>query len=159
MEDTEKQVTGMEEEYILFGIEERTYGIAIGKVQEILTMQPISPMPNTLPFCKGVINIRGTIAPIIDLRLKLGFEALDYNERTCIMVLMLDGEEVGVIVDGVRDVVRISQEQLQNSPTNDAALTQARSYTTKVSVQDGMIWQILDLARLFDLEEAAQHER
>lgn len=138
------------QEYLIFSVDSIEFGIEIGLVQEIIKMQPISAVPNALPFCKGIINIRGTIVPVIDMRLKLGFEAAEYNERTCIIVVKLDSELIGVIVDMVQDVIRISEDSLSDSP---AAVTAGdrNSYTAQIACVNGKIKQILDVNSVFEI--------
>jgi len=139
------------QEYLIFTVDSIDFGIEIGLVQEIIKMQPISPIPNALPFCKGIINIRGTIVPIIDMRLKLGFEAADYNERTCIIVVKLGEELIGMIVDMVQDVVRIQEENLSEMPAVNTDM-ERKNYTAKIACIDGKIKQILNVDSVFDIE-------
>lgn len=138
------------QEYLIFTVDSIDFGIEIGLVQEIIKMQPISPIPNALPFCKGIINIRGTIVPVVDMRLKLGFEAAEYNERTCIIVAKLDSELIGVIVDMVQDVIRILEENLSDMPAVNTEM-ERKSYTSKIACIDGKIKQILDVNSVFGI--------
>lgn len=137
------------QEFLIFTVDAIDFGIDIGLVQEIIKIQPISTIPNALPFCKGIINIRGTIVPVIDMRAKLGFQPGEYNERTCIIVVLLGSELVGFIVDMVKDVMRIPQESLSDSPTIHAG--DHRSYTSKIANVDGKIKQILNVDAVFGL--------
>lgn len=137
------------QEYLVFTVHSIDFGIELGLVQEIIKIQPISRIPNALPFCRGIINIRGTIVPVIDMRLKLGFEPAEYTERTCIIVVMLETELVGMIVDMVQDVIRISEEALSDSPA--AGGGERKRYTARIATVDGMIKQILDVGAVFDM--------
>ncbi|NLT13836.1 MAG: chemotaxis protein CheW, partial [Clostridiales bacterium] len=74
------------QEYLIFTIDAIDFGIDIGLVQEIIEIQPVSKIPNALDFCSGIINIRGTIVPVIDMRRKLGFQPIEYDDRACIIV-------------------------------------------------------------------------
>jgi len=76
-----------EGKYLTFTLDQEEYGIGITKVKEIIGMIPITPVPQTPHFVKGVINLRGKVIPVIDLRLKFGLEPMEYNERTCIIVV------------------------------------------------------------------------
>lgn len=138
------------QEYLIFTVHSIDFGIEIGLVQEIIKMQPISKIPNALPFCRGIINIRGTIVPVIDMRLRLGFEAAAYTERTCIIVVMLGTGPVGVIVDMVRDVMRIPEENLTDSPAVSGG--ERKSYTGRIANVDGKIRQILDVNAVFGMD-------
>jgi len=138
-------------EYLIFTVDSIDFGIEIGLVQEIIKIQPISSIPNALDFCKGIINIRGTIVPVLDMRLKLGFEAAAYNERTCIVVVMLEAELIGVIVDMVQDVIRIAENELSDSPALYGSGGEHKSFTSKIASIDGKIKQILDVNSVFNI--------
>ena len=140
------------QEYLIFTIDAIDFGIDIGLVQEIIEIQPVSKIPNALDFCSGIINIRGTIVPVIDMRRKLGFQPIEYDDRACIIVIMLEAELVGAIVDAVQDVIHISEGDLTDSPVVDAN-ADGRRYTSKIASVDGEIKQILDVATVFDIEE------
>ncbi|MBR2879804.1 MAG: chemotaxis protein CheW, partial [Oscillospiraceae bacterium] len=71
------------QKYLFFALDEIEYGVDISIVDEIITMTPVSPIPSTKPFCKGVINIRGSIVPIIDMRIKLGKPEIEYDDAAC----------------------------------------------------------------------------
>lgn len=137
------------QEYLIFTVDSIDFGIDIGLVQEIIKIQPISLIPNALDFCKGIINIRGTIVPVVDMRVKLGFGAVEHDERTCIIVVMLEAELIGVIVDMVQDVIRISGTELADSPALSGG--KSKSYTSKIASIDGKIKQILDVNSVFDI--------
>lgn len=137
-------------EYLIFSVNSIEFGIDIGLVQEIIEIQPASPIPNALDFCRGIINIRGTIVPVLDMRRKLGFESIEYNDRACIVVILLEEELVGAIVDAVQDVVHISAQDLADSPAvNENSASQM--YTSKIACIDGQIKQILNIDAVFDI--------
>lgn len=105
--------------YLTFSLGSEAYGIPIGQVKEIIGMMEIIPLPEAPDFVKGVINLRGGIVPIIDLRLKLGMEALMYHERMCIIVLGIGTgaqRHTGIVVDSVSDVVNILTEAIEPPP-------------------------------------------
>jgi purine-binding chemotaxis protein CheW len=137
-------------EYLIFSVDTIDFGIDIGLVQEIIKLQPVSKIPNALPFCSGIINIRGTIVPVLDMRIKLGFPSRDYDERACIIVILLESELVGAIVDAVQDVIHISAQSLIDSPALSAGQL---NYTTKIASIDGKIKQLLDVPAVFGVEE------
>lgn len=107
-------------QYLTFSLADEFYGVEILTVQEINGLLPITPVPRTPEYIKGVINLRGKISPVIDLRLKLGVEAREYTKKTCIIVVNLvrDGQPlaVGVIVDSVQEVCDFALEQLEPTP-------------------------------------------
>lgn len=127
------------------------YGIEIELVQEIIVMQRVSPIPSARPFCKGVINIRGTIVPVIDLRIKIGLEPCEYNELACIVVVMIAGERIGMIVEAVNDVLQFEASQIQVSPAKQNC-GDRNCISSKIAKIDGTVKQIMDMHKVFDLE-------
>ena len=137
------------QEYLIFTVDAIDFGIDIGLVQEIIEIQPVSPLPNALPFCKGIMNIRGTIVPVLDMRRKLGFPSIDYDDRACIIVILLESELVGAIVDTVQDVIHISGADLIDSPVIGGI--EKAFYTSKIAAIGGKIRQILNVDAVFEI--------
>ncbi len=106
--------------FLSFVLENESYCMDILKVKELMGMSDITPIPQTPVYIKGVINLRGQIIPIIDLRLKFGFQGKDYTKRTSIIVveLQVDGDNmyIGVIVDVIEEVLNISEEKISKVP-------------------------------------------
>ena len=106
--------------YLTFSLAGEEYGIGILKVREIIGMMSITPVPQTPEFVKGVINLRGKVIPVIDLRLRFGLMARDYTERTCIIVVEIHGETgavpMGIVVDAVSEVLNIRGADIENTP-------------------------------------------
>lgn len=108
---------------LTFILGQEEYGIQILKVQEIKGYAPPTPIPNTPSHVKGVINLRGTIVPIVDLRCKFGMDAIDYNQFTVIVVTQLQGGKIiGFIVDAVSDVLNVPASDIHPTPEFDAQL-------------------------------------
>ncbi len=105
-----------EGKYLTFALGEEEYGIDALKVQGILGMQPITPMPQAPSYVKGVTTVRGKVAPIISARLKLGMYEVDYTSETCIILVTLRHSWAGLIVDTVRDVIDIWDNQIEDAP-------------------------------------------
>jgi len=103
-------------EFLTFRLGAEEYGIDILRVQEIRSYEQPTRIANAPPFVKGVVNLRGVIVPIIDLRLKLCCETADYNTFTVVVVLNVRGRVVGAVVDSVSDVLELSREQIKPSP-------------------------------------------
>lgn len=105
---------------LTFSLGSEGYGVSIIKVKEIIGMMDITPIPRTPEFIKGVINLRGRIIPVLDLRVKFGMEPKEYNERTCIIVAEVNMNGVqkllGIVVDMVSEVVTISNDQIEPPP-------------------------------------------
>jgi purine-binding chemotaxis protein CheW len=106
-----------EGKYLTFTLADEEYGIGILKIREIIGMMPITTIPQTPQFVKGVINLRGKVIPIIDLRQKFGMESIDYTDRTCIIVVEIDGTvgnvQIGIVVDSVSEVLNIKKEDIE----------------------------------------------
>jgi purine-binding chemotaxis protein CheW len=103
-------------EYLTFRLGAEEYGIDILRVQEIRSYEQPTRIANAPSFIKGVVNLRGVIVPIIDLRLKLGCDTAEYNTFTVVVVLNVRGRVVGAVVDSVSDVLELSKEQIKPSP-------------------------------------------
>ena len=104
-------------EYLTFVLGSEQYGIEILKVQEIRGYDAVTQIANLPTFIKGVINLRGKIVPIVDLRIKFNLGKVDYNEFTVVIILNLNGRIVGIVVDGVSDVRELRDEHLREVPT------------------------------------------
>jgi len=110
-----------EGKYLTFDLADQGYGMGILMVKEIVGMMPIRTIPQTPPFFKGVINLRGKVIPVIDLRLKFGMEELDYTERTCIIVAEVGANggsiKVGIVVDSVSEVLNVKAKEIEETPS------------------------------------------
>ena len=115
-ETTEESQDTMENLYIIFFIDGREYGIEIRYLIEIIAFQPITFIPNLPPYVKGVINLRGKIIPIIDVRLRFGLPAIEYTDFTCILLMNINNLSAGLVVDGVKEVLKIPKEFIEPSP-------------------------------------------
>jgi len=109
-----------EGKYLTFTLADEEFGVGILKVKEIIGMMPCTPIPQVPSFIKGVINLRGKVIPVLDLRLKFGMEAVPYDQRTCIVVVEIEAPVglilMGVVVDAVNEVVSIKEEEVENPP-------------------------------------------
>ena len=119
--ESEMQVRARGGLHLTFKLGEETYGIEILKVQEIMGMLTVTPLPRTPDYMRGVINLRGKVIPVIDLRLKFAMEAREYTRRTCIIVVQVQRERaaliMGIIVDEVSEVLDVSAEQIEPPPS------------------------------------------
>lgn len=113
--------------YLTFTLDKEEYGIGILKVKEIIGMIPITPVPRTPGFVKGVINLRGKVLPVVDLRLKFSMGEIPYTERTCIIVVEIDNNDetvlIGIVVDAVSEVLSISGESIEPPPAFGSRLS------------------------------------
>jgi purine-binding chemotaxis protein CheW len=125
-------------EYLAFTLGSEEYGIDILKVQEIRSYEVPTRIANAPQFVKGVVNLRGVIVPIVDLRLKLGCETAEYNHFTVVIVLNVRGRVVGAVVDSVSDVLELGGEQIRPAPATNATID--TSYITGIgSVAERML--------------------
>jgi purine-binding chemotaxis protein CheW len=112
---------GRDGKYLTFSLGGEEYGIGILKVKEIIGMMTVTPVPQTPTFVKGVINLRGKVIPVIDLRLRFAMETMTYTERTCIIVVEIHGEAgsvpMGIVVDAVSEVLNIRAADIEDTPT------------------------------------------
>ena len=103
-------------EYLTYRLGGEEYGVDIQKVQEIRSYEPPTRIPNVPSFIKGVVNLRGVIVPIMDLRLKLNCESAEYTDFTVVIVLAVQGRVVGVVVDSVADVLNLAPAAIKEPP-------------------------------------------
>ncbi|MEK6621976.1 MAG: chemotaxis protein CheW [Planctomycetota bacterium] len=109
-------ILSREGKYLTFVLCGEEYGLEILKVREIIGIMGITPVPQTPKFIKGVINLRGKVIPVVDLRLKFGFDEVDYTKETCIIVVEVKSVLTGIIVDTVSEVLDITNEELETTP-------------------------------------------
>jgi len=109
-------------EFLTFRLGTEEYGIDILKVQEIRSYEPPTRIANSPSFIKGVVNLRGVIVPIVDLRLKLGCDAAEYNGFTVVIVLNVRGRVVGAVVDSVSDVLELNRDHIKPAPEMSSAV-------------------------------------
>jgi purine-binding chemotaxis protein CheW len=109
-------------EYLTFRLDQEEYGIDILKVQEIRGYEPPTRIANAPAFIKGVVNLRGTIVPIVDMRLKFHCANADYNSFTVVIILNLKSRVVGIVVDSVSDVMQLTPESIKAAPEIESAI-------------------------------------
>lgn len=147
--DEEKQGEG----YLIFTLGEEEYGIEILKVQEIRGYEHVTRIANTPDFIKGVTNLRGVIIPIIDLRVKFSHQNVTYNDNTVVIVVNLKDRVVGIVVDGVSDVLVLNEEQIAAPP--DFAVTLSTQYLTGLGTVGERMLILVDIEKLLTSDEMA----
>ena len=105
------------DKYLIFHLAGEDYGIDIAYVTEIIGIQKITEVPDMPEFVKGVINLRGKVIPVMDVRKRFGFELKEYNERTCIIVVDMKDMAVGLVVDQVQEVLDIPEKNIEPPPS------------------------------------------
>jgi purine-binding chemotaxis protein CheW len=146
--------------YLTFSLAREEYGISILKVKEIIGMMSITSVPRTPEFVKGVINLRGKVIPVVDLRLKFKMESIPYSERTCIIVVEIDSRSetvlIGIVVDAVSEVLNIMEENIEETPAFGTKLdTQYISGMAKVG---GGVKILLNIDKVLSIEEIQELE-
>ena len=141
------------QEFLVFTLGEEEYGIDILKVQEIRGYDQVTRIANTPAFIKGVTNLRGVIVPIVDLRVKFCHGDVDYNDNTVVIVLNLGQRVVGIVVDGVSDVLSLTAEQIRPAP--EFAVTLATEYLTGLGALGDRMLILVNIEKLLNSEEMA----
>ena len=141
------------QEFLIFTLGDEEYGIDILKVQEIRGYDQVTRIANTPAFIKGVTNLRGVIVPILDLRVKFAQEDVIYNENTVVIVLNFENRVVGIVVDGVSDVLSLSQVQIRPAP--EFAVTMSTEYLTGLGSLGDRMLILVDIEKLLSSEEMA----
>ncbi len=160
-ETTERQehpmagIPAREGKYLTFSLAGEEYGIGILKVKEIIGMMNITPVPQTPEFVKGVINLRGKVIPVVDLRLRFALEAAAYTERTCIIVVEVAGANgsvmMGIVVDAVSEVLNIRGADIENTPAFGVRLN--TDFILGMAKAAGGIKILLDIDRVLNSED------
>jgi purine-binding chemotaxis protein CheW len=144
---------GHAQEYLLYTLGPEEYAIDILKVQEIRGYEAPTTIANAPDFLKGVINLRGTIVPIVDLRIKFNVGTADYTPFTVVIILNIGSRVVGIVVDSVSDVTLLRQEQIRPAP--DFAATVDTKYINGLCTLDGRMLIVVDIERLMLSHEMA----
>ncbi len=140
-------------EYLTFVLGTEEYGIEILKVQEIRGYDAVTKIANTPDFIKGVINLRGTIVPIVDLRVRFNLGKIEYNEFTVVIILNLNGRIVGIVVDGVSDVITLQASQVRAVP--DLVSTIDTKYLVGLGTVDDRMLILVNIESLMNSHEMA----
>lgn len=137
---------------VSFNLDNEEYGVEVLKVREIIRMLNVTRVPNTPPFVEGVINLRGKVIPVISLRKRFSLESADADGRTRIIVMELESEMTGFIVDSVAEVIRISPGEIQPAPPVIAGSID-QEYLAGVVNREDRLLVLLDMNRLLSCEE------
>ncbi|MGE7766407.1 chemotaxis protein CheW [Peribacillus sp. NPDC096540] len=135
---------------IIFQIKDKEYAIPVDKVSGIEKLLHITRVPKAVQFVKGVINLRGVITPIIDLRVRFGFEEIEYNDSTRIIIVILDDMEVGLIVDSANDVLDIPVDSIEPQP--EVVGHSASEYISGVAKIENRLLVLINLEKALSLE-------
>lgn len=140
-------------QYVTFSLNNEHYAFEAQRVQEIVELMNITRVPHLPEFLKGVINLRGTIIPVIDLKTRFGMESTGYQKHTCVVVTAFSGGVMGVIVDSVSDVLHLADASVDATPAFGGNIK--TDYITGIGKVDDSLVLILDADRVLSDEEAA----
>jgi purine-binding chemotaxis protein CheW len=150
-----------EGKYLTFALAGEEYGIGILKIKEIIGMMPVTTVPQTPDFFKGVINLRGKVIPVMDLRLRFGMEDIDYTERTCIIVVEIERSNgtihIGIVVDSVSEVLNVKDEDIEDTPTFGTKLH--TEYIFGMAKMEGGVKILLDIDQVLSEGDIALLEK
>lgn len=144
-------VTDRAGKYLTFGLAEEDYGLEILKVREIIGMMDITPVPRTPEYVKGVINLRGKVIPVVGLRMKFEMEEKEYTEETCIIVVDVNGMEIGIVVDRVLEVLDINSNDIEDAPSFGANVD--TDYIMGIGKSEEKVTILLDISKVLSNEE------
>ncbi|MEE4356152.1 MAG: chemotaxis protein CheW [Desulfococcaceae bacterium] len=161
MNQAVRAIEEKEGKYLTFTLADEEYGIGILKIKEIIGMMPITLVPQTPVFVKGVINLRGKVIPVIDLRLRFGMESIDYTDRTCIIVVEIGGDAgsimIGIVVDTVSEVLNIKKQDIEDTPKFGTKLD--TNYILGMAKTESGVKILLDIDRILRTEEITALEK
>jgi purine-binding chemotaxis protein CheW len=140
-------------EFLTFRLGEEEYGIDILKVQEIRSYETVTTIANAPEFIKGVVNLRGVIVPIVDMRIKFRLGDVAYDQFTVVIILNVAGRVVGMVVDSVSDVITLTREQIRPAPEFGAALDTA--YIIGLGAVDKRMLILMDIEKLMTGQDMA----
>ncbi len=153
MDQAVKAMTEREGKYLTFSLDKEEYGISILKIKEIIGMMPITTVPQTPEFVKGVINLRGKVIPVVDLRKRFGVTVADQTQESRIVVVDISGEDIGVMVDAVNEVMRLAGDAI--SPASELITTEDSYYLQGIAKLGDKLLILLDLDKVLSKEERA----
>ena len=140
-------------EFLTFTLGHEEYGVEILKVQEIRSYEAPTTIANAPPFLKGVVNLRGVIVPIIDMRIKFSLSKADYDQFTVVIILNVAQRVVGMVVDSVSDVLQLSGEQIREAPQFSASID--AEYITGLGTVDKRMLILIDIEKLMTSSDMA----
>ncbi len=158
-DDAVQGMKGLGGKYLTFTLGKEEYGVGILKVREIIGMMEITAVPHTPPYIKGVINLRGRVIPVLELRSKFGLAHQEYDERTCIIVVEVQSStetvQVGMIVDSVSEVLTIPEEDIEPPPAFGTSGLDSSNILGMGKVK-GQVKILLDVDRVISQDELQQ---
>jgi len=137
--------------YLTFVLANETYGLEILKVREIMGLMDITAVPRTPEFVKGVINLRGKVIPVVDLRLKFGLKEAEHTDETCIIVVNVSSMEMGIVVDKVSEVLDIAGDEIEETPSFGTEVD--TDFILGMGKAEGKVTILLDIGKVLVAED------
>jgi purine-binding chemotaxis protein CheW len=159
LENPQSAAKGTGIKYLTFQLGGESYGIAVLKIREIIRLQPATPVPQMPPYVKGVINLRGKIIPVIDLRIKFQLSGIQDTDQTCIVVVQVQlpgrtSAHMGLVVDGVEEVAVIAESDIEDPPDFGAQLQ--ADYLLGMAKVKGVVKTLIDIDKVVAVEALQQ---
>jgi len=161
MDQAVKAMADKEGKYLTFSLANEEYGIGILKINEIIGMMPVTTVPRTPEFVKGVINLRGKVIPVMDLRLRLKMEPMGYTDRTCIIVVEIESQagmvQIGAVVDSVSEVLNVGGNDIEETPSFGTKLD--TEYILGIAKMEGGVKILVDIDKVLTSDELCLLEK
>ena len=155
--EEDEDIDNQSDKYLMFTLGNEEYGIDIKRITAIEELQKITTIPDMPVFVKGVINLRGKVIPAVDLRLRFGLEAREYDDRTCIVIVSVDESAIGLIVDIVSEVHEIKKEDIELPPTFKSS-SGKEQYISGLAKKGEEVKIILDVKKIISNEDRIKLE-
>ncbi len=143
--------------YLTFNLAGELYALPIQPINDIIEMQEYTEVPRTADYVRGVINLRGTVIPVIDLREKFGLETKEYDDKTCIIVVEIDGMQTGLVVDRVSEVLEFGDEQIDPSPKMSADVQV--EFIAGIGKREEAVHMLLNIEQIMEKKEIQSLEQ
>jgi purine-binding chemotaxis protein CheW len=156
-EDIQAAADGDNQQFLVFSLGEEEYAIDILKVQEILGYENVTRIANAPDFIKGVTNLRGVIVPIVDLRIKFNLDKVEYDGQTVVIVVNVSDRIVGIVVDGVSDVMSLTPDQIKPAP--ELGVTMSSDFLSGLGSLENRMLVLVDIDKLLTSKEMALVEQ
>ena len=155
VDESQAALTNVSGKYLTFQLSEVEYGLEIHKVREIIGMMKITPLPKLPHYVKGVLNLRGKVIPVIDLRLCFGLSGIEQTERTCIIVIEIQADDdkmqIGLVVDAVSEVLNVNSEDVEEAPKINMSVN--TEYILGMAKTQGKVRTLLDINKVLATDE------
>jgi purine-binding chemotaxis protein CheW len=149
----EETASGVGGKFLTFFLAGEEYGLEILKVQEIIGMMSITPVPRTQSYMRGVVNLRGKVIPVVDLRLKFGMDFKEQTDETCIIVVQANGVQTGIVVDNVSEVLDIPTQSIEDAPSFGAGVNS--DYILGIGKSENKVKLLLDIDKVLTTQDIA----